>query len=459
MSKLKELYRKSDWYTVFNSVDERGCARSNLLCAAITQTVINGLTTGVFYSGYLSSFGIDIVSISVLTMMPYVTSFLSMLTPVILERFNKRRGILTMSRMLYYMINILGPTILPLVVEDQGGRLTGMVVLVFLANSINALFISGYSAWHMGYIDPKIRSAYMTASSLVSTAVSGMLMLGLGVVTDRLEGQTRQIILAMFRCVAFALAILDVYLLQKPREPEYKASAAKRVNLVSALLIPLSNRRFLLIIAVYLCHTVNACMINSVVHTWLLESVKVSYAYISFIQMTPFFFMLPTSALWGRFVRKHGSLMTLALVEGINAAALFAHAFMTEGNYLWVMTIVKLLQNCVALGTNISSGSLLYIALPEEDQTCYLSFYQIMSNLALLLSMSIGTWVVAAMGDSTVTILGHSFSSVPLLFLVQSAGFIILPIFVSWVGRKVEPDGWKFNKRQYNSTIFTQKSI
>lgn len=450
MSKLKDLYRKSDWYTVFHFEDDRGKARSNLLFASITQTVISGLTTGVFYSGYLSTFGINIVSISVLTLIPYVTSFLSMLAPVILERFKKRRKVLTVARLLYYTINILGPTLLPLLIADQGKRLAGMVVLVFLANAINALFSSGYSAWHMGYIDPEIRSAYMTACNIISTAVSGILMLSLGAVTDQLEGPSQQVLLAAFRCGAFALALLDTYFMQKPREPEYKTGTGTKISLVSTFRIPLSNKRFMLIMSVYALHQIVGCLINSVVNTWLLESVNVSYAYISFINMTPIFFMLPTSALWGRFVRRHGNLSTLALMEGIQAMALLAHAFMTESNYLWVMTIVKLIQNCIYLGVNISVSSLIYIALPEEDRTSYLSFYQILSNVTLLLSLSIGTWVVAAMGDRVVTILGYSFASVPLLFLIQTIGFLILPVYVRWVGKKVEPEGWVFHKGQYH---------
>lgn len=449
-SGIMALYRKSGWYSVFHFGDDRGSARCYLLFASIAQSIVNGLVTGVFYSGYLGTFGMDIVNISILMLIPYFASFFSLLTPVLLERFKSRRRILTLSRVAYYGINILGLTFLPLAVHSPQGRIAGLIGITLLANIVNSLFTSGYSAWHMGYIDPEIRSGYMTATTLMSSAISGILMLALGAVTDRFQGTGQQLLLAGFRCAAFFIAMLDVFFLQKPREPEYRTGAKLRVSPVSALRIPLSNRRFMKIMVVYLLHACFAGLVNSVVTPWLLEEVKVSYAYINFINLTNVFFILPTSAFWGRYMRRRGTLRTLALAQALMAPSYFLHALMTQSNYLWVMTAVKLIQNCVSLGTSISVSSLIYIALPEEDQTSYLSFYQVLSNMAVLLGMSAGTWVVAAMGDQRIVIAGLSLSGVPVLFLVQAAAFSILPVLVCRASKEIEPEGWKLSPQRFH---------
>lgn len=449
-TRVRRFFKKSGWYSVFHFEDDRGSARSYLLFASIVQSIVNGLMTGVFYSGYLGSFGIDIVNISILMLIPYITSLFSLLTPVILERHMSRRKILTASRIAYYTINILGLTFLPLAVHSQQGRVFGLVCITFLANAINSLFTSGYSAWHMGYIDPEIRSGYMTANTLMSSAISGILMLALGAITDSFQGKSQQILLAGFRCAAFLIAMLDVYFLQKPKEPEYKVSEQNRLSIIRSLKIPLSNKRFILIMTVYLLHASFSSLVNSVVTPWLLEEIKVSYAYINFINLTNVFFILPTSTFWGKYVRKHGTLGTLALAQALMVPSYILHALMTESNYLWVMTAVKLIQNCVNLGTTICVNSLIYIALPEENQTDYLSFYQILVNMSALLGMSVGTWVVAAMGDQTVLIAGFRFSSVPVLFLIQAAAFSVLPVFVCRAGRRIEPEGWQLSKQRFH---------
>jgi len=113
---------------------------------------------------------------------------------------------------------------------------------------------------------------------------------------------------------------------------------------------------------------------------------------------------------------------------------------MTHENYLVVMLLVKLIQNSLSLGSSISNSNLIYLALPEKDQTCYLTFYQILGNSATLLGMSIGTWVVAAMGDSALTLLGFSFSSVPVLLLTQTVLYLLLVPYILRVGRELEPE-------------------
>lgn len=451
MCRLKDLYKRSAWSEVFHFDNARGSARCYLLFASIAQAIVNGLTTGIFYSGYLGSFGIDIVSISILTLVPYISGFLTLFSPAILERLQRRRFLLTAARMAYYTINILGLTILPVVVESSAGRMVGLVVIVLLSNGINALFSPGYSAWHMGYIEPEVRSGYITATNLVAQAVSGSFLLAAGAITDGVEGQDRQNLLMALRCLAFGIAMADVYFLQKPGEPVYKRTA--RTALSSALTVPLGNRHFLLIMLVYTLHCMFSALLSSVVNTWLLEQIQVSYTYINFINLTNVFFILPTSAVWGRCIRKRGNLGTLALAQMMMVPSYILHALMMPENYQMVMTAVKLIQNTVNLGISISVGSLIYIALPEEDQTCYLSFYQILGNLSSLLSMSAGTWVVAAMEDMAITLFGWRFTSVPVLFLAQAALFAALSCFVRRVAKQVEPNGWEQRKAHFHLLI------
>ena len=139
MGKLNDLYRKTGWHTVFSYDDEATSARTNLLYATITQNVVSGFSSGIFYTGLLLGYGIDLVNISIVTFIPYITSFFTLLTPFILERFPRRRLLLSVARIAYYVINILGVTFLPQLISDPDGRVVGLVVTVFLANAINNL--------------------------------------------------------------------------------------------------------------------------------------------------------------------------------------------------------------------------------------------------------------------------------------------------------------------------------
>ena len=70
MKHLIALYRRSSWHPVYNFMTTGGKARSNLLFAIIVQAIVNGFTGGIFYTGLLVGYGINIVNISIITVIP-----------------------------------------------------------------------------------------------------------------------------------------------------------------------------------------------------------------------------------------------------------------------------------------------------------------------------------------------------------------------------------------------------
>jgi len=313
---LDTVIQRSMWYSVFHENDGHSTSRCYLLFSVMAQAIVNGLTTGVFYSGYLGSYGIDIVGISVLTLLPHAASIFSLLSPSILERFPRRKTILTISRILCYVINILGTTFLPVIVTGQKGRMVGLIAIVFTAHSVNAMTVSGYSAWHMPYINKKVRSGYFTATALVSTGFSGIFAVTAGIVTDSITGDARRTVFLVSRCIAFLIALLDVYFLQKPPEPVYQCSSKKRPTLIKTLTLPLQCRKFMLVMSVYFILTFIGNLTVSVIHTWLVQDVRVSYSYISAVNLCYVFFILPTSIVWQRILSKRGTFISLAMAIG-----------------------------------------------------------------------------------------------------------------------------------------------
>ena len=70
MNFIKKLYKKSEWYPVYNFEDDGGHARSNILFAIMAQAVVSGFTAGIFYTGLLVGYGMNIVNIAILSVIP-----------------------------------------------------------------------------------------------------------------------------------------------------------------------------------------------------------------------------------------------------------------------------------------------------------------------------------------------------------------------------------------------------
>lgn len=424
MSKLKRLYMRSSWYPVFNFRNDAGKARSALLATIIPQAIVSGFTGGTFYTGLLIGHGINIVNISILTMIPYIASLFTIFTPYVLERFPKRRVILSVARIAYYLINIIGITLLPQLVQEEGARVTGLIIIIFASYAINFLF-NGYSPWHMPYITADVRNTYYTAQTLVSNITSSVVMLVASSILDSIPEDSRLGFITTLRYVSFFIALLDVYLLQVPKEPNYLAST-DRPKLADIFRRPLQDKRFRITVLVLGLYQLFAGLPSSALSAWLLDKVKVSYLYITVVDATFFLFVLFTSRIWNKFLWKFGACKTMIAVLISETVAVGAYAFVNHSNYLWLMTLVRFTQHFFSMAWNFGTNHIYYETMPPRDQTAHTSFYTLSQHLMVFLGMSIGTWVISAMGDSSVTVFGQALTSVPVLQLAKAILLLLL---------------------------------
>lgn len=437
MNFLKRLYVNSSWHRVYNLSTDSGKARTALLFTCPIFSIISGLTSGIFYTGLLVGYGINIVNISILTFIPYIASLFSLFTPYILERFQKRKVILSCARLTYFAINILGITILPQVVHSESGRIAGLIIIVFVSNAINFLFSSGYQPWHMSHVTPDIRNEYISMNSLVSTVASGLVLVLASMLTDRLEGEAQLKMIVTLRYLSFAVVLLDIYVNQIPKEPKYESVA--KPSLLNIFRLPLSDKKFRLTMLIYGLYLFFIQMPNSVLNAWLLEEVQTGFLYINVINWSYSLFLIATTKFWSRFVHKHGVFRTMAISLLIHFPSHFAYTFVNSGNFIWLMTALRLVQHVISLSIALPTNSLIYVNLPKADQTNYLSFYTIVINVSTFLGMTVGTTVVALMGDRTWNFLGYTMGSVPTLLLAQSFAIVALALFIFAVQDKVKP--------------------
>ena len=415
MRTIANMYASSEWYAVFNFREENAKTRFYLLLQTIVQAVVNGFTGGIFYTGYLVGHGINIVDISVLSVITNGTSLFMLFIPYILERFPKRRTILSVTRLLFHVLQILGISLLPLVVHSMQGRVNGLIILVFLAYLIGN-FNAGYSPWHMPYITDDVRMRYFTASTLLSTMLSTVMLLVTSLITDRLAEQDQLSLISVLRYVAFGLALWDVYLLQKPKEPVYLTTSQKP-KILDIFRLPLSNKPFLLTMVVAFFFRYIYFMTNSVLNTWLLQTVDAGYLYINVINCLYFVAILVTSKFSRHIMRKKGTFTAFVIALIPYVPTYIAFAFVNHQNYLWLMTLVRIVDYIFGMLLTLCVNNFIYLCLPEADQTNYTTFNTVVANTAVFLGSATATFVVSAMGNRTVSVFGYALGSVPVLLM------------------------------------------
>ncbi|MGM9663684.1 MAG: MFS transporter [Eubacteriales bacterium] len=407
----------STFKKVFSPRDEHARGRLCIMLSGILSSIAAQFTGGVFYTGFLLLYGIDVVSIGILTFIPSLACLLNIFSPSILERFRKRKWLLAGVRILTNTINILGITFLPVLVRENRARIIGFIVIVALANSISALFGSGYSAWHAKFLTEDTRSTYFMFSGCINSLTVYLFALIGSVITDKLAGSPGQLsMMTTLRIISYILTLVDTLLLCIPKEYEYETSGEK-VKLADVFTKPVRNKAFFCSMIILFLYGFTTNMPNATINAYLIDDVHISYTFMNAINATYFIFFIVFGKMWNKFIAENTWFRALAIACVLQGATYLVYAFVNEENSSWLYLAVRLSQHVLGVVMNTIIASLPYINLPEKDRTNYLSFYLIVNSLAAFSGMMFGTLFTSLMGDRALNFFGFPLSAAPLLLI------------------------------------------
>ena len=183
-------------------------------------------------------------------------------------------------------------------------------------------------------------------------------------------------------------------MLLSPVEYPYERSGA-HPRLRDIVTKPLSHKKFMLTMLVVFLYTFGTNVPASALNYYLVNDVKVSYTLIQFLNLRHPVCMILLMRYWQRIIRRFGWLRTFAVSLLMTAPTVLAYSCVTAGNYLWLLTAVRLSQHVIMMGMNIAYSNMSFLNMPRADpRTNYIAFNTITANLAAFLGMMCGTWFV-----------------------------------------------------------------
>ncbi|MBS7315109.1 MAG: MFS transporter [Clostridiaceae bacterium] len=424
---------------LFTLRDEYGQGRCVMLTSAIITAVNNWLTTNIFYTSFLMIYGIDLVNIGIITFVPYIAGCFGIFAPSLLERFQKRRWILAAGRFTFATLNILGITLVPVLVHAPGPRILCFVVIIFFANLANALTNSGYSVWHLNFIPEQIRADYFVKQSTISSFIGIGASLISGVIADALSASPyADTIIIAFRYLAYALALAEIIVLLTPKEYPYSKTAEKP-HLRDIFTLPFRAKPFLLTMILVCMHTYACNVSSSFLNYYLLNDIGVKYTYIYLINMAYPCVLILCQPIARRMIARWGWFRVFAIPLFIYALTLFPMSCVNASNYLWLFTSIRIFQHFTGVGINTTYANIAFVNLPPDDQTNYISFHLLVVNIATFLGVMTGTVAVAWIGERALTLFGMRFTAVQMLIWVQAVVQLIIPLYVYFNFKTLDP--------------------
>lgn len=115
------------------------------------------------------------------------------------------------------------------------------------------------------------------------------------------------------------------------------------------------------------------------------------------------------------------------------------YAFITPGNHIWLMLVVRMTQHLLGAGLNLAWANMPFINMPPEDQTNYQVFYSIVTNVCAMIGLVISTSFISMTRNWTLTLFGRTFESVPLLLFAQGVGQLLIGSIFYFKRHKLAP--------------------
>ena len=130
-NRLRLMY--AEFTEIFNFRQDDAKGRSITLASVVLSALYNVFITGLFYTGFLSMYGMSITDAGIVTFIPFIGNLFSVFSSKLLARFKRRKPVLIVAKVYFYAMYILATNVMPNFVADPQARLIWFAGIIFLA--------------------------------------------------------------------------------------------------------------------------------------------------------------------------------------------------------------------------------------------------------------------------------------------------------------------------------------
>lgn len=428
---------QSGWYIQGDEASNQ--SRRSLVYFNILANVAANLIGGNFFTGLLIVLQADDAFVGLTTMLIFGGNLLQLLSPYLLERFNRRKPLLIALRVLLHLVNIIFIGLIPFMPADTQTRLMFLGFSVFLVNVIGAFLGPGMSVWHIAHIPSSVRVQYFSVISLLNGVfIAAFNLMGSSVVDLFRQRGSELMGLSALRILSLLLAVFEIIMMCRIKElPPKKQS--QRISLKALFTQPWKHPIYLRSVLVVSLWSVVVNLPGSFYTVYMLRELQVSYSYIMLVSTMNVAVLLSLTWLWRKIFVKHNWLKPLSWAILALAPHYIVLAFVSPG-LMYLYPLGVLWSNICSCGINLAFAGVSFINLPEDNQTVFIGFYSTCNFLAGLLAATAARTFVTSLNGLRFTLLGIPFGEKQLLMLVVS----LLMVGVGLAVRAI----WKKNSSQ-----------
>ncbi len=415
--------------------DESNSSRIALVYHNLTANVVGNLVGGNFYTGLMLLLHADDAFVGLMTIFNFGANLLQLFSPYVLERFDKRKGIIIALKMLIHLFNIVLLGLVPFFPAETQVRLMFFAAFTLALHTINAFMAPGITVWHIAHIPAKVRVSYFSLVSVTNGIGIAAVNYLAALLVDRFKANGQELWgLETLRILALVIAVIDVALLFRIKElPRQKAS--RKINLKDLFIKPWGEKLYLRTVLVVFLWSIIVNLPGPYYQVYLLRELKIDYSYITGIAAFNVVMLTLFTPIWRKVFLKHGWLKPLSVAVWMLAPHYALLGFTSPGRpYLYAIAMIWIFV-CTS-GINLAFTSVAYVNLPADNQTLYIGFFATVNNLGALSAAMISRAFVTNLEGLRFSFLGVGFGEKQLIVLITGVLMVGVGLGIHWVYKK-----------------------
>lgn len=238
------------------------------------------LTTGAFLSGYAGYLGADDSLNGIIGSIPVLLCTLQMFSSVVLENLRQKKFLIACFALIHRLL-LSSVFFVPLVVEDNAGRLAAVVAIYVVAHFFGAFIGTGTGSWLLSLVPENIRGTYLGRKDAFAFAFTTVLSLLCGRILDWMRGAHQDLLgYYIIGLIVLSTAFTDFWCLSSIREP---VQETHRRSLKAAVIDPLLDREYRKVIGLYMFWNLALQVAGPFFSVYMVTGLSLDYTYITFL--------------------------------------------------------------------------------------------------------------------------------------------------------------------------------
>lgn len=369
--------------------EEMAVNRRGIMLSSYSAETASNLIGGNFLTGLLLLMKADDGYIGLITVAGMLGNILQVLSPLILERFARRKKLLIFQRAIVYLFNVALIGIIAVLPFQDKSKLYAVMAVVILVSILNALFSPGFAVWHIRSIPESIRTRYYSFYRISSGIIIYAFTIGASALLDFFKSEGNELKgHMMIRIGTLVLCAIDLFFLTRVKE--YPAEKnLERISLISVFINPFRQHKYLKSVLIGCLWNFAGAIPGPYYSIYLLQDMGVNYSYINTVSSANIPILIIFTPIWASVVNRTSWFKTLYICMGAYLLHFVGLSFVTKETML-IYPIVMIYALIFFSGISLVFSNVAYINIPENNQTNYIGFFQTMNFSAAMLGVSFG---------------------------------------------------------------------